>query len=59
MARPRRTFATNNSPATAAWARTGSGRDHRDATDLLRLKFIWGLQRGLRLIGIRPVRQSD
>src|ERR1700691_4156283 len=40
VARPTRTFATNNSPATAACARTGSGRDHTELRKLLKLRLI-------------------
>ena len=40
VARPKRIFATNNSPAIAACARTGSGRDHREAKVLRKVGFI-------------------
>jgi hypothetical protein len=40
LARHKRIFATNNSPATPAAAKTGSGRDHRDPMVFLRRKFI-------------------
>jgi hypothetical protein len=40
VARHIRIFATNSSPVTPASARTGSGRDHNDPKNVLKLKFI-------------------
>src|SRR5271169_3054916 len=43
VARHKRIFATNNSPATPASARTGSGRDQSEPKKFLKLRFIIGV----------------
>src|SRR5271166_2259955 len=45
LARPKRTLATRSSPATPASARTGSGRDQKDAGRFLKVRFIFDLRR--------------
>src|SRR5271166_408782 len=73
VARHKRIFATSNSPATPASARTGSGRDQSEPKRFLKLRFIVGVANaahaalvrrdtenaGIRVRARRPPRQQE
>src|SRR5215469_4384995 len=44
VARPKRIFATSSSPATRAWASTGSGRDQSDLAEIFSSMVIVSLE---------------